>query len=110
MNRIRYSTNWMGPVNYDWVKEHGEHWSGGRIDIYGTDSEYPAEYSLGIMHSEDWNALTKWLDTVETDDVWTCEQLLEHFEKFYGKKIRYWYNKVHYTGTDNPIDFPENRL
>ena len=37
---IRYSTNYMGPINMDWIKEHGSDWAGGRIDLYGGDWSY----------------------------------------------------------------------
>ena len=87
---ITYSTNWMGPINKDWIAKHGEHWAAGRIDIYGVPGEhYPIEYGLPPMHGEDWNALSDWLDTVETDDLWKYEHLIEKFEEYYGKKIRW---------------------
>ena len=111
---IRYSTNWMGPISTNWYKERGllrpisrkiieegdvseiveyevtTEQSGGRIDIYGVpDEHYPLEYGLPVMHGEDWNALSDWLDTVETDDLWEYEHLIEKFEEYYGKKIRW---------------------
>lgn len=88
---VSYSSNWCGPINQNWIKEHGDCWFAGRIDIYGVPGEhYPLEYGLEPMHSEDWNALSDWLDTFETDDLWQYEHLIEQFEKHYGKKIRWW--------------------
>lgn len=86
---IRYSTNWMGPVNYDWISKNGEHWAGGRIDIYGTDSEYPDEYALRIMHSEDWGRLSNWLDALETETQLSYEELIAEYEKT-NPAIRWW--------------------
>ena len=80
MNGVRYSTNWMGPINMDWIKQHGEGWSAGRIDIYG-DGLYPDEIALPPMKSEDWGRFSDWLDTVETDYMWTLRQLVTQYEK-----------------------------
>jgi hypothetical protein len=72
-----------------WTQKHGDHWAAGRIDIYGTDSEYPEEYALPIMHSNDWSKLTRWLDTLETEEVLDYEELIEQFENIHGK-ITWW--------------------
>lgn len=114
---IRYSTNWCGPVSMDWYRERGltrkvahtfkhgpkagethmideivTHYSAGRIDIRDSSKEgYDGwnEYGLAPMHGEDWNALSDWLDTLETDDLWTYEQLIEYFQYQYGQEIRW---------------------
>jgi hypothetical protein len=90
---ISYSTNWMGPVSLVWTLKHGDHWSTGRIDVYGTNSEYPKEYTLPIMHSNDWINLTGWLDTLKTEEVLPYEELIEQFEKVHGK-ITWWQSDV----------------
>ena len=84
---IRYSTNYMGPINMDWIKEHGSDWAGGRIDVYGTDSDYPDELGLPIMKAVDYNKFSDWLETVETDAVWTLQQLVEQYEKTNSKIV-----------------------
>ena len=66
-------------------EEQTEHWSGGRIDIRGTDDPYGDEMSLPIMHGEDYNNFSTWLRTVETDDIWTLAQLVEQYEKTHSK-------------------------
>ena len=87
---ITYSTNWMGPINKDWIVKHGEHWAAGRIDIYGVPGEhYPVEYGLPPMHGEDWNALSDWLDEFESEEQVPYDELITLFEKHYGKKIRW---------------------
>ena len=87
---ITYSTNWMGPVNQKWIEEHGDCWSGGRLDIYGVPGEdYPLEYSLSPMHKEDWEAFTYWLEEMQTEELWSLEKLVEHFQYWHGKKIRW---------------------
>lgn len=98
---VTYSTNWMGPINKSWYEERnlvqdGEittHYSAGRIDIRDDSKEgYDGwdEYGLVPMHGEDWNALSDWLETLDTDRVLHYTELLERFEEYYGKKIRWW--------------------
>ena len=80
----------MGPINSDWIAKHGDYWAGGRIDIYGVPGEhYPLEYGLPVMHEEDWNALSDWLDDLTTDTLLSYNDLIEQFEQYYGKKIRW---------------------
>ena len=88
---ISYSTNWMGPINQKWIEEHGDCWAGGRIDIYGVPGEhYPIEYGLPVMHTEDWNALSDWLDDLETEELWSFEDLIGNFQLIHDTKIRWW--------------------
>lgn len=75
------------------------YYAGGRIDIRGVlGDEYWNgwhEYSLPIMHGEDWNALSEWLDSFSAFELWEYEDLIEEFEEEYGRKIRWaddtWY-------------------
>ena len=98
--KIRYSTNWMGPISIDWYKQRGltkpafirvldqdvetveitEQYSAGRIDVRD-GSEYGDEIHLPAMRNEDWHQFSKRLETFETDDVWTLEQLVELYER-----------------------------
>ena len=67
---ISYSTNWMGPINQKWTEEHGDCWSAGRIDIRGVpDESWGLEYGLPLMHVEDWNDFSGWLDDFETHEL-----------------------------------------
>ena len=112
---ISYSTNWMGPVSTRWYEERDipfeiretsgklfpkteykhflESYSCGRIDIYGLDEdEYwcgKSEYGVAPMLTEDWNALDDFLWDLETDVLLSYEQLIERFELWYGKEIRW---------------------
>ena len=115
--KVRYSTNWMGPVSMRWYKERGlvetkmvtlehdsvitdrkageqyeveeitTHYSCGRIDIMGTGDPYGEEIGVPPMTSEDWYRFGNWLETFETDDVWTLEQLVELYERTNPKII-----------------------
>jgi len=99
---ITYSTNFMGPISMDWyrernlVDEQGEiitNYAGGRIDIYGVPGEkYPIEYGLPLMHGEDFNALSDFLDRLTGEQLIPYESLIMLFEAEYGKKIR-WYKE-----------------
>ena len=112
MSNISYSTNWMGPISIKWYRDHGltrqvwkkvesdmveeiiTYYAGGRIDIRGLDDvdSYNGwhEYSVPIMHGEDWNKFSDWLDDLMTDDLLEYEQLIEMFENDTGCKIRWW--------------------
>jgi hypothetical protein len=65
----------------------------GRIDIRGLDDkEYWNgwdEYSVEPMHSEDWEALSDYLWDLTTETKLSYNDLIESFEKHYGKKIRW---------------------
>jgi hypothetical protein len=69
------------------------HYAGGRIDIRGLDdSEFYngwGEYSLPIMHGEDFNAFSDWLDEQADETVRNYEELICDFEREYGKLIRW---------------------
>ena len=89
---IRYHTNWMGPVNQDWVQKHGDHWCIGRIDIYGADDEYPDELALPMMHADDWYTFTMWLYNYTSKTVCTLDELVLEYEKS-NTAIRWFDNK-----------------
>jgi hypothetical protein len=77
-------------LEYDEITTH---YGGGRIDIRGLDtSEFYngwGEYSLPIMHGEDFNALSDWLDEQEDETVRNYDELICEFEREYGKLIRW---------------------
>ena len=111
MMKVRYSTNWMGPVSMNWYRDRGltrieshiqeedskftnrkagdsyeievitQQYSCGRIDVMGTEDPYGEEIGVPPMTSEDWYRFGAWLDTFETDDVWTLDQLVELYEQ-----------------------------
>ena len=93
---VSYYLNWMGPINSKWIKENGEDWCGGRIDIRGIDDEdyYLGrdEYGVGIMKCEDWNALYDFLLDKKSEDVIPYKQLIAEFEENHGK-IRWFKQK-----------------
>jgi hypothetical protein len=68
------------------------YYSAGRIDIRDDTKEGYAgwdEYSVAPMHGEDWNALSDYLDDLETEELVPYNTLIEQFETHYGKKIRW---------------------
>ena len=87
----RYSTNWMGPISTTWTRKNGEHWAAGRIDIRGnTESEYGDEISLPMMRIDDWNRLSKWLETYTTELPIALDKLLEDYYNDGYKEITWW--------------------
>lgn len=99
--KIRYSTNWMGPISIDWYYKRGlttkdengynqitESYSTGRIDVRD-GSDFGDEIGVPPMRSEDWHRFGDWLETFETDDVCTLEQLVELYERK-NPKITWW--------------------
>ena len=70
------------------------HYCAGRIDIRDSSKEgYDGwdEYDLSPIHVEDWNALGDYLWDLTTETQLSYNQLIESFEEYYGKKIR-WLN------------------
>ena len=96
----------MGPFGMKWYRDRGLlkegsveptiDYSAGRIDIRGLDeTEYYNgwhEYGLDPMMSEDWYALSAWLDNLETQELLPYDKLIERFEEYNGTKIR-WYKQ-----------------
>ncbi len=98
---VTYSTNFMGPISIDWYRERGlvkdeeitTNYCGGRVDIRDdTKQSYDGwdEYSLAPMHEEDWNALSSYLDELQTQRQLEYDELIFLFEEWHGKKIRWW--------------------
>ena len=42
------------------------------------------------MHTEDWNVLSDWLDNLETEELWSFEDLIGNFQLIHDTKIRWW--------------------
>lgn len=81
---IHYSLNWCGPINEKFIRENGTHWSAGRIDISGLPDEiYGTEYSVPVMHTGDWNKLSLWLHTYQTEEVVSFETIINEYEKYH---------------------------
>jgi hypothetical protein len=57
-------------------------YSCGRIDVMGSDDPR-GDDEIGVppMFSLDWCRFGRWLDTFETDSVWTLDQLVELYER-----------------------------
>lgn len=79
---ITYSTNWMGPINDEWIHKHGDCWAGGRIDINGVPNEpYGIEYGLAVMRTEDWVRFSDWLDNLVTQELLTFQEIVDRYER-----------------------------
>jgi len=63
------------------VEEPIEYYSCGRIDVTGTDDPWGDEIALPPMKNTSWYRFSEWLETFETDDVWTLDQLVWLFEQ-----------------------------
>lgn len=75
------------------VEEITTHYCAGRIDIHGLDpDEYYGgsdEYGLPVMRGESWNALSDWLDDLETETLLSYDELISRFETETGHKIQW---------------------
>lgn len=87
--RVKYSSNWMGPVSLEWIKKNGDHWAAGRIDVYGDGVPEYEEINLPMMKIQDWNNFSRWLDALATPEVWSLDDLVNVYEK-YNSKITWW--------------------
>jgi len=68
-------------------------YSCGRIDCRGDDlGPFGAELGVDPMKDESWARFGKWLNTFETDFVWTLDQLVELYERA-NPKIEWWVEK-----------------
>ena len=67
-----------------------QEYSCGRIDCSGDGlGPWGAELGVDPMKAQDWARFGSWLDTVETDDLWTMENLVELYERT-NPKIEWW--------------------
>ena len=65
----------------------------GRIDCRGTGlGPYGAELGVSPMKAQDWARFGSWLNTFETDDLWTMDQIVELYEQT-NPKIEWWIEK-----------------
>jgi hypothetical protein len=77
-------------IEYDKIIQE---YSVGRIDCRGDGlGPFGDEIGLDLMKAEDWYRFGKWLNTVETDDLWTMDQLVELYERA-NPKIEWWVEK-----------------
>jgi hypothetical protein len=84
-----YTACWMGPVNYKWVQKNGEHWAGGRINVYDKTKMNRREISLPTMHKQDYNQFSEWLEKFTSVNVLTLLELVALFEKETNINIRW---------------------
>lgn len=120
MSKFRYSTNWMGPISIQWYEERNlttintimvkgeqietkdiiEQWAGGRIDVRGGNTgPYGDEIALPIMRGACYRSFSDWLETYETDEMWSLKDLVWMYEKA-NPKIEWdetpeWYSETY---------------
>ena len=75
------------------LEEVSTYFATGRIDI--RDSTKPGydgwhELSLPLMHGEDWNDFSRWLEDFITEELWELEGIVAQYEQETGKVIRWW--------------------
>lgn len=113
---VNYSTNWMGPVSTRWYedrnipytlkktsgkvlpvveyKEFEVQYACGRVDIYGLQQdeywEGKSEYGVPPMVQEDWNLLSDFLRSFETENLMSYADIISTFEESLGRSIRWW--------------------
>lgn len=85
--KYNYSTNFMGPINQEWIQENGDYWSAGRIDVHRGDEDY--EWSLPLMHTEDYTGFSEWIYSLTTEYLWSLEEITSLFEWETNTKIRW---------------------
>ena len=68
-------------------------YSCGRIDCRGDGlGPFGAEIGVDPMKDSSWSRFGHWLETFETDDLWTMDQLVELYERD-NPKIEWWVEK-----------------
>ena len=82
-----YRSNYMGPINKEFIATHGENWAGGRIDCRCDDikdpdyDRYGQEIGIPTMNLTHYNILSKWLENLRTDRLLTEEELYALFKE-----------------------------
>ena len=67
-----------------------QEYSCGRIDCRGEDlGQFGDEIGVGPMKAESWHRFGNWLNTFETDAMWSLEELVEMYERV-NPKIEWW--------------------
>ena len=74
-------------------EEVSAYFATGRIDVrdstkLGYDGWH--ELSLPLMHGEDWNSFSRWLEDFITEELWELEGIVAQYEQDTGKVIRWW--------------------
>lgn len=108
MRKFRYSTNMMGPWHLNWYEERGllkdnritQQYCAGRIDVRGGDTgPYGDEIGLPPMKNNSWFRFGDWLQTFETDEMWSIKDLVWMFERANPKIEWYecpeWYSETY---------------
>ena len=84
---MRYSLIWMGPINAAWIKQHGDNWAMGRIEVWSGDFDW-ADIEYGItIDSKDWSAFSDFLRKLKTNQVLTKNELCAMFEAETGTTL-----------------------
>lgn len=79
---INYWLNCMGPLNEQWIKDNGDCWLMGRIDIWGAPlGSNEVEYPIPAMHYNDWISLSDWLNKLRTNHILSLKDLINNYEK-----------------------------
>ena len=74
-------------------KKYKTHYCCGRIDVHGIpDEPYGVEYGVDLMDNESWCHFGLWLGMLETEILYTLEELIQKFEKETNYKIK-WFKK-----------------
>lgn len=81
MNKmIRYSLIWMGPINAEWIKRHGDNWATGRIEVLSGQFDW-ADEEYGItIDNKDWNAFDNFLFKLKSETILSKDELCDMFE------------------------------
>jgi hypothetical protein len=82
---VSYWANWMGPINKTWCDKNGPDWASGRIDISGVPGEpWGLEYNTPLMRKKDFAQLSEFLDSLETKELLSREEVYKMYEDKYG--------------------------
>ena len=94
-----YDTNYMGPINKDWLDKNPGCWAGGRIDCYYSgedpvevekcDWNHKTEMGVPVMDCVSWGMLTNFLETVKSDTLLSYAELASMFKEFCNYDITY---------------------
>ena len=82
------------------TKDIIEQWAGGRIDVRGGNTgTYGDEIGLPVMRGDCYRQFSDWLETYETDEMWSLKDLVWMYERA-NPKIEWdetpeWYSETY---------------
>ena len=88
--KYHYSFTGYGILNQDWLKENGNDWRAGRIEVHDPSECYAVEEHGIIYREEEPGRFEDFVDDIGTGILYTREGVLELFKESVGEELEVW--------------------